>query len=249
MVVDMAEEADINRYTILNIHGLLSYDLLMDPKACGRLRTIPVKIGKSVYQPVEVPQLIEEYFQLIIEKANAIKNPFEQSFFLMVHLAYLQPFLDVNKRVARLSGNIPFIRENLSPLSFVDVPEPDYIEGLLAIYELNRIELFRDVFVWAYERSASLYLATLEAIGEPDPFRVRYREFIRQVVHEVVQNKMNKLEASELIAKFSYENISVEDRNRFVEIVDIEVCSLHEGNFARFKIRPSEFFAWQSSWK
>lgn len=248
-IVDMAEEADINRYTILNIHGLLSHDLLMDPKACGRLRTIPVKIGKSVYHPVEVPQLIEEYFQQIILKANAIKNPFEQSFFLMVHLPYLQPFLDVNKRVSRLAGNIPFIRENLSPLSFVDVPESDYVQGLLAIYELNRLEFFRDVFVWAYERSASLYLATLEAIGQPDPFRVRYRDLIRQTIGTIVQRKMDKLASSQFIAKVAQESISSEDRNRFIEVTEIEVSSLHEGNFARFKIRPAEFFEWLEKWK
>lgn len=248
-IVDMAEEVDINRYTILNIHGLLSHDLLLDPKACGRLRTIPVKIGKSVYHPVELPQLIEEYFELIIQKATAIKNPFEQSFFLMVHLPYLQPFLDVNKRVSRLAGNIPFIRENLSPLSFVDVPESDYIQGLLGIYELNRFELFRDLFVWAYERSASLYLATREAMGQPDPFRIRYRDLIRRAVSEIVQQKMRKFEASNFISKFAHENVSLEDQNRFIEIVEIEVNSLHEGNFARFKIRPREFFAWQHFWK
>jgi len=248
-IIDMAEEVNINRYTILNIHGLLSHDLLMDPRACGRLRTMPVKIGKSVYHPVEVPQLIEECFQLIIQKADAIQNPFEQSFFLMVHLPYLQPFLDVNKRVSRLAGNIPFIRENLSPLSFVDVPESDYIQGLLAIYELNRIELFRDVFVWAYERSASLYLATLEALGQPDPFRVRYRDFIQQAVLTVVQNRMDKFRSSQFISKFAKENIPSIDENRFIEVVEIEVSSLHEGNFARFKIRPSEFFEWHRSWK
>ncbi len=248
-IVDMAEEIDINRYTILNIHGLLSHDLLMDPNACGRLRTIPVKIGESVYHPTEVPQLLEECFQLIIQKASAIHNPFEQSFFLMVHLPYLQPFLNVNKRVSRLAGNIPFIRKNMSPLTFVDVPESDYIQGLLAIYELNRVELFRDVFVWSYERSASLYLATLEAIGQPDPFRTRYRDFIQQSVYTVVQNKMDKLKSSQFISKFAKDNISAEDRNRFIEITEIEVSSLHEGNFARFKIRPSEFFEWQRSWK
>ena len=248
-IVDMAQEVDINRYTILNIHGLLSHDLLMDPKACGRLRTTPVKIGQSVYHPVEIPQLIEDYFHIIIQKSNAIQNPFEQSFFLMVHLPYLQPFLDVNKRVSRLAGNIPFIRQNLSPLSFIDVPESDYIQGLLAIYELNRIELFRDLFVWAYERSASLYLANLEAIGQPDPFRVRYRDFIQQAVYTVVKNKMDKLKSSQFISKFADQNISTVDRNRFIEIAKIEVSSLHEGNFARFKIRPSEFFEWQSLWK
>ncbi len=248
-IVDMAEEVNINRYTILNIHGLLSHNLLSNPKACGKLRTTPVKIGGSVYHPVEIPQLIEEYFELIIQKATAIKNPFEQSFFLMIHLPYLQPFLDVNKRVSRLAGNIPFIRENLSPISFVDVPEADYIKGLLAVYELNRVELFRDVFVWAYERSASLYMATLETIGPPDPFRTCYRDLIRKAVYEVVHNKMDKLKGSQFISNFSYKNISLEDRSRFIEIVEIELSSLHEGNFARFKIRPSEFFEWQTSWK
>jgi hypothetical protein len=137
----------------------------------------------------------------------------------------------------------------LSPLSFVDVPETDYIQGLLAIYELNRIELFRDVFVWAYERSASLYLATLEAMGQPDPFRVSYRDLIRQAVSEVVQHKMNKLEASQYIAKFAHNKITSEDRNRFVEVAEVEVSSLHEGNFARFKVKPSDFFECQKKWK
>jgi hypothetical protein len=42
---------------------------------------------------------------------------------VMVHLPYLQPFVDVNKRVSRLAANIPMIQRNLCPLSFVDVPQ------------------------------------------------------------------------------------------------------------------------------
>lgn len=53
--------------------------------------------------------------------AAEIRDPFEQSFFLMVHVPYLQPFEDVNKRVSRLAANIPFIQHNLSPLSFIEV--------------------------------------------------------------------------------------------------------------------------------
>jgi Fic family protein len=248
-MVEMAEEVNINRHTIFNLHALLSNNLLLDPKACGRLRTVPVKIGKSVYHPLEVPQLIEENFQTIIEKAGAIKNPFEQSFFLMVHLPYLQPFLDVNKRVSRLAGNIPLIRGNLSPLSFIDVPNTDYIQGLLAIYEWNKIEPFRDLYVWAYERSASLYIATLEAIGLPDLFRMRYRELIREAVSEVVRQKMSKFEAARYIAAFAHEHIPPADCTRFIEVSEVEVSSLHEGNFARFKIRLSEFLAWEQGWK
>ncbi|MGR3951586.1 MAG: hypothetical protein QRY74_01505 [Chlamydia sp.] len=167
----------------------------------------------------------------------------------MVHLTYLQPFIDINKRVSRLVGNIPFIRENLSPLSFIYVPVTDYIQGLLAIYKLNRIELFQDIFVWAYERSVSFYLATLEAIGQADIFRIRYRELIRQAIFEVIQYKMKRPAASKYIAQFAEDHIPSAEQNHFIEIVEFEIISLHEGNFARFKIRSSDFFTWQKEWK
>jgi Fic family protein len=102
--------------------------------------------------------------QQIVDTGAAIQNPFEQAFFAMVHLPYLQPFEDVNKRLSRLAANIPFIRENLSPLSFIDVPERAYVEGLLGVYELHRVELLRDVFVWAYDRSAKRYVAVRQSL-------------------------------------------------------------------------------------
>src|SRR5262249_26017565 len=149
---------------------------------CGRLRTMPVGIGESVYLPIAVPQLLEECFRQILDKASIISDPFEQAFFLMVHLPYLQPFEDVNKRTSRLAANMPFIRENLSPLSFVDVPSRTYIDGLLGVYELNRIDLFRELFVWAYERSSNLYSTVRKTLGEPDPFRTQYRLLMYETV-------------------------------------------------------------------
>jgi len=61
----------------------------------------------------------------------------------MVHLPYLQPFDDVNKRVSRLAANIPFIKANLSPLSFTRVPRSTYADAILGIYELNGIDCSR----------------------------------------------------------------------------------------------------------
>lgn len=159
MLVDEAATIAFNRYAILNLHGLLADNMLSDPQAGGRLRSRAVGVGGTVFHPLEVPQLIGECFDQILTKASAIENPFEQAFFVFVHLPYLQPFEDVNKRVSRLAANIPFIRLNLCPLSFVDVPQRDYIDGVLSVYELNRIELLRDVWAWAYERSCERYAA------------------------------------------------------------------------------------------
>lgn len=248
-LVESAEEIDVNRFTILNLHALLSNNLLSNPKACGSIREIPVGIAKSVYHPLELRPLIDEYFNQLLATAKAIKDPFEQSFFLLVQLPYLQPFEDVNKRVSRLAANLPFICKNLCPISFIDVPEVAYINGLIGIYELNRVELLRDVFVWAYERSSSIYSATRQALGEPDPFRVRYRTSIAVTVAEVVRGLMDRGTAAAAIKQRALEDIPAEDKAKFIEVVETEIMSLHEGNIARYRLRPSEYEAWRKMWR
>lgn len=249
LLVESAEEADFNRYTICNLHALLSENLLPDPAACGRLREHSVGIGGSVSHPLDDQTLITECFNEVLAKAAAIEDPFEQAFFAMVQLPYLQPFDDVNKRVSRLAANISLIRENLSPLSFVDVPEKAYIDGLLGIYELNRTELMTDVFVWAYERSCARYSAVRQSLGEPDTFRLRYREPIVELVAFVVKNATGRKRAVTLIRQYAEKNVEPKDRSHFVETVETELISLHEGNIARYRLRLSEFQSWKAQWK
>lgn len=247
-LVDAADEIGFNRHTILNLHSILANNLL-DSQATGRLRQGIIGIGKSVYVPLQMPQVIEECFGELLAKAEAITNPFEQSFFVTVQLPYLQPFLDVNKRVSRLAANIPFIKQNLSPLSFIEVPEGMYVDAMLGVYELNKTELARDMFVWAYERSARRYAAIQQSLGAPDQFRLKYREELRGVVSEVVQNKLTKGEASKFIENFASRSVPEADRARFVEATETELIGLHEGNFARFRLKPSQFFAWKAVWE
>ena len=66
-----------------------------------------MEIGKSVYRPRVVSAQIEELLDLRLERVNRIDDPFEQSFFVVVHLPYLQPFADINKRTSRLAANLP----------------------------------------------------------------------------------------------------------------------------------------------
>jgi hypothetical protein len=215
----------------------------------GRLRSRPVLIGGTVFHPLEVPQRIEACFIENLRKAEAIADPFEQAFFAMVHLPYLQPFEDVNKRVSRLSANIPLVKYNLCPLSFIDVPQDDYISGLIGVYELNRIDLLRDVFVWAYRRSAPRYSAVLQSLGDPDPFRLRHRARIGEAVRAVVRSPMGKGRAAQWIAEQAAGELGAGERSRFIEVVETELMSLHEGNIARYRLRPGEFSEWRAGWK
>jgi Fic family protein len=247
-LVGAAEDIGFNRYTILNLHAILANNLIADLAAPGRLRRIAVGIELSTYHPLEVPQIVEECFNHILAIATAIEDPFEQAFFVMVQLPYLQPFDDVNKRVSRLAANIPFIKRNLSPLSFTDLPRDLYTQAVLGVYELNKIDLLKDVFIWTYERSAHRYVAVRQSLGEPDPFRLRHRAALRRIVGEIIRARMDRKSTADHISKWVKENIPADERERFREMAESELLGLHEGNFARYEIRPAEFAAWRQEW-
>lgn len=237
------EHATLTTDTVIVLHAFLSDGLMADPTACGRIRRRAVEIGGSVYLPVALPQRLEELFGIVIQMAAEIVDPFEQTFFLMVHLPYLQPFEDVNKRVSRLAANIPFIRHNLCPLSFIDVPQQAYVDAMIGVYELNRIELLRDVFVWAYERSCQQYVAVKQNLVPPDIFRLRYRQALSEVVAAIVRNDESATDAA--VRARMPSTVAEADRDHFIELVLGEFKTLHAGNAVRFGIRPLEFSAWQ----
>ena len=239
---DGGDDIGINRYTLLNLHVLLSDNLMADPAASGQLRRRPVDIGASVFTPLAIPQLIEECLDLILAKAAAITDPFEQAFFAMVHIPYLQPFEDVNKRVSRLVANIPLIKNNLCPLSFVDVPERAYIAGTLGVYEMARVELLRDVFQWAYERSCQRYVVIRDSIADPDLFRMKYRDALIEVIGKIVRERRRA--SDEGIRIDAEPLVEPRDMPRFVEFAKRELDRLNEGNIARYRIRLAEYRPW-----
>ncbi|MEW5981520.1 MAG: hypothetical protein AB1806_04015 [Acidobacteriota bacterium] len=154
----------------------------------------------------------------------------------------------MNKRVSRMAANIPFIRANLSPHSFADLPRDLYTHAMLGVYELNRIELLRDVFIWSYQRSAARSAAVRQSLGEPDPFRLRYRDGLRTLVGDVVRGGMGRRTASGHVATWVAAYVEAPDREQFRELAENELLGLHEGNFARYGIRPAEFVAWRAAW-
>jgi DNA-binding Lrp family transcriptional regulator len=246
-LVEGGDDVGINRHTLLNLHALLSENLMPDPEASGRLRGRPVDIGGSTYTPNAIPQVVDEAFTEMLRKAALIGDPFELAFFLMVHVPYLQPFEDVNKRVSRLAANIPLVRGNLCPLSFVDVPERAYVAAYLSIYELTRVELLLDVFVWAYERSCRRYVVVRDSVAEPDLFWLKYRNAMTEVIGSVVRARTTPTEA--VVRELAMQLIDSRDLERFVTLVLQEIGRLSEGNIARYKLRLSEFWAWLDAMK
>jgi Fic family protein len=245
-IIDSAHEKNISSHEIRSIHALLSENLLGDASASGRLREIAVGISGTTYLPLENPHVLKECFDIFIHKMNLIEDPFEQSFFSLVHLSYLQAFEDVNKRTARLTANIPLIKRNLKPLSFVDVNQKDYMLSLLGVYEKNDVSLLRDLYVWAYKKSSQRYSALQQSIGEPNIFKLKYRDAIQDIIRTIIlQNVTGDQVVPTIKNLIKTLNISESDTVQLFQIIETEIMSLHDGNIARFKIRPSEFQKWK----
>lgn len=244
-VVEQAEFPGISAHVIKTVHALLAENLVGDAAAEGALRRKPVTISSSAYLPTAVPQLIEEAFARIVGHLTHIDDPFERAFFALVHLPYLQPFVDVNKRTSRLVANIPLLHANLCPLSFIGANEDDYVCGTLAVYELRRVELLRDFFVTAYERSAKQYTIVRESIPAPDPIRLRYRDAISAAVQDVIHAGAAP-NRSWLRARAAQLGIEGADGVAFVDAALNVLLGLNGSSAARCGLTEAAFLAWRS---
>jgi hypothetical protein len=242
LLVENIDTVGFNHYTLMNLHSALAENLLANPADEGRVRQHAVDISQSVYRPLSTPQQIEEALAMLLAKLSHIEDPFEQSFFAMVHVPYLQPFADINKRTSRLAANLPLFRANLCPLTFLDVPEPAYSRAILGVYEMTRIELLRDLYVWAYERSTQEYLAIRQNVAQPDPIRLAYRDVIKQAVRSVVQQpQLDTLTTVD----HALQEVGQADRAAVRSAVLQALQKLHIGVLARYGLRPAELIAWQ----
>ena len=237
-----------SRYLLMNLHAALAENLLPNPADEGRVRQHAVEIALSVYRPISAPQVLDELLDMVLLKVNAIENPFEQAFFMMVHVPYLQPLAGINRCTSRLAANGPLFRANLCPLTFVDVPVESYTQAMLGIYEMGRVEMLRDLFIWAYERSTQEYTAIRQNLAEPDPLRLTWRNLIKETVHAVVtQPGADAVALVEQAVHAPGAEVPEEDRANVQALILDELRRLHEGVLARYGLRPSQWRAWQAA--
>lgn len=241
-LVDNAPRLEINRNTICTLHYLLS-DGLIDPAEAGKIRRHGVRIGGSTYVPFEDSRRLEQQLEKITSKAAQIVDPFETSLFLLVHLSYLQAFIDVNKRTARLSANIPMIKNNLVPLAFNDVLVDDYLSAIIAIYELQDVRPLIDLYVFSYLRTSAAYDSTIKAMGF-DEVRVRYRSERKNVIREIILHKLTKDSLRNYLIKEANRLIPKVKQNEFIEDVIEDLQQIDISRLAGLGITPDQLATW-----
>lgn len=238
-IVDNLADISISRQNVFSIHALLADGLLADPAMVGRLRRMAVGITHSSYRPLGDRFEIEEEFDILIQKAAAITDPFEQSFFLLVHIPHLQAFDDINKRTSRIASNVPLLKADLAPMSFVTMDDRDYIDGLIGIYELNNMSLLRESYIDAYLASAENYKVLRAELETPDKAALAYRDFVRKAVRRSVLEWKAFLPDNIMVMAVEA-NIPESDRQQVVDYVGQEFRGLHEGNVIRYRLRPED---------
>ena len=237
-MVDAVPTEGITVPVVRNLQSLLMRDLLPDPADLGAIRQKIVNIQGTVYLPSQVPGLLEEMLGQVVDKARQIRNPVEAAFFFWVNIAYLQPFVDGNKRTRRLSANLPLMLANCAPLSFLDVGQADYALVMLGVYERLDVTLAVELFDWTYRRSVEKYHAVIEAMGGPDPLRVRYREQLGEAVRQIVFFGAAFDRAVEAV------KVPEADAAAFNKMLSIELEHLEAYNCARYRLPIGKTQEW-----
>jgi Fic family protein len=138
---------------IEDIHSMLTKELAVE----RNLRKKRVGISGTNYRPLDNVFQITEALQnscIIINKKESV---FEKALLALVLISYIQPFMDGNKRTARIVSNAILINEKHCPLSFRTVDSIEYKKAMLLFYEQNNISNFKDIFINQFEFAVNTY--------------------------------------------------------------------------------------------
>jgi len=246
-LIDSAKTITIDADQICTLHYLLA-DGLVGNQHAGKFRDQGVRIGASTYVPLENKTQLQTNLDEICRLAQMINDPYEQSFFLLTHIAYLQAFVDVNKRTSRLSANIPLIIHNLVPLSFNDISQDDYTFAMLAIYELNNTQPLADLYRYSYLRTCQQYDVTVESMGY-DEIRVRYRQQRRELIREIIVEELVGLSLDERVAEKTKSLVASEHQLAFVEDVKDDLANMNYQRIVGMGVTKSELDNWLLKFK
>lgn len=232
---------------VKTLHALLSENLVSYGYA-GAIRDTDVLIGDSAYIPMSGEGVgqhrLREQLTLIIKKANAITNVFESSLFLLLHVSYLQAFIDVNKRTARLACILPMIKNDYIPISFVGVDQQTYVSCLLSFYELGAWQPMAEYFSTSYEASCHQFSEAARQTGW-DEFGAKYRYQRREMLAQLIQNGIPKAEAANYVRNYLPDSVLAADIDAFCQMIETATKSLNFAQLAGIGVSRQAFERWQ----
>ncbi len=138
---------------IEDIHSILTKELDVD----RNIRKRRVGISGTNYRPLDNEFQIKEALSLMCDLINKKENIFEQAILALILISYIQPFVDGNKRTARIVSNAILINHKYCPISFRTVDSVDYKKAMLLFYEQNNVTIFKKIFIEQFEFAVKTY--------------------------------------------------------------------------------------------
>jgi Fic family protein len=138
---------------IKDINSILVKELAVE----RNLRKRRVGISGTNYKPLDNEFQIHEALQSTCDVINKKSNVYEKALLALVLISYIQPFMDGNKRTARIVSNAILLSENYCPQSFRTVDSIEYKKAMLLFYEQNNISTFKELFINQFEFAVETY--------------------------------------------------------------------------------------------
>ncbi|MDX9880926.1 MAG: Fic family protein [Prolixibacteraceae bacterium] len=138
---------------IEDIHSILIKELAID----RNIRKRRVGISGTNYRPLDNEFQIRESLITMCDLVNSKSNVFEKALLSLVLISYIQPFVDGNKRTARIVSNAILMNNKYCPISFRTVDPVEYKKAMLLFYEQNNISVFKEIFINQFEFAVNTY--------------------------------------------------------------------------------------------
>ena len=138
---------------IEDIHKILIKELGVDKN----LRKRKVGISGTNYVPLDNEFQIKEAVITMCDLINTKENIFEKALLALLLVSYIQPFMDGNKRTARILSNAILINYQYCPISFRTVDALEYKKAMLLFYEQNNVSRFKEIFITQFEFAVQTY--------------------------------------------------------------------------------------------
>ncbi|NQY67275.1 MAG: Fic family protein [Flavobacteriales bacterium] len=153
-IIDTPEYvAPLSTSKIEDIHSLLIKELA----ANRNIRQRKVGISGTNYLPLDNEFQIKEALTSMCELVNKKENIFDKALLTLMLISYIQPFMDGNKRTARIVSNAILMNNKYCPLSFRTVDSIDYKKAMLIFYEQNNLTAFKKIFITQFEFAVNTY--------------------------------------------------------------------------------------------
>jgi len=148
--------SDMSLATLIDMHALLMKDLGVS----RGVRKSHVGIIGTQYTPLTFESQLEEALEELFSLLTKIKNPLEKAIVALASIAYIQPFVDGNKRTSRHFANFILHTHNLSPVAWRTVNEVEYKKAMIAFYELGNIRPITELWVRNYHETVTTFFKT-----------------------------------------------------------------------------------------